>query len=212
MRNQSDQPLVANPETSFHAYIVFKERQRLRRSGVIIVICSLTLLLGTGVTLLDTFSTHHTSPFPTQVMVWAILGAGVLSLVVGIMEIRAGFRRITEEEVGRIRQQARAELLRHAHGHIPWSYRRITRAVEVAFACFWLFLSASFFVLPIIVPLWLNRILSVFSLLGAIWFLLDALIWRPRRAKRLATESADELAHRLRVGEATEGQQTVGQE
>lgn len=206
MDEQQNQPLPTNPETTFHTYLIFQERRRTRRSGVVIVVCSLALLLGALIALHDTFSAHQAVSFPTQFVTWGILLAGALSLVVGVMELRSSAKRITDQEVGLIRQQARTELMSRAQGYVPWSYRRSACVLEALFACLWLYLGVSFFFLPIVTPSWFNDLFAVLSLLGAIWFLLDALIWRPRRAKRLAAESAQELTSRLSMGEATEGQ------
>ena len=55
--------------------------------------------------------------------------------------------------------------------------------IEAVLACFWLFFGVLILVIPATMGLWLNILLGVLFLLGAISFLLDALISRPKVAK-----------------------------
>ena len=206
MNEQQDQSLPTNPEAAFHTHLLQQGRRRDRRSGIVILLCSLALLVGSAVPLANALFTHTAFTLPQHIMWWGILLSGVLSLIVAVTELRSSTKQITIEEVGNVRQHARTELMRRAQGYIPWSYRRSAMVIEAAFACFWILLAISFLYLPIVSPPWFNTLFAILFLLSAIIFLIDACVTRPRQAKRLAAQSAQELAHRLTLGESTEGQ------
>lgn len=208
MNKQQPEPRFSvNPETAHHARLLRQGRRDQRRSGWLTLTGSIIVLVG-GAFLLGAGIIAHLS-FTPQILF--LLGgmavAGVAGILATILDLTAGTRAVTHQEIQEHRQRTREMLLRQAQGYLPFFYRRPAIVLEIGIGCLWGLLAlATFLAVPISAFGWLNIVMAIFFLLGCLFFLADALLTRPREAKRLAARSAEELARRLALGEITEGE------
>lgn len=213
MSEQQQEPLLsANPETAHHASILHRWRRDRRRSGWLTLIASGILLL--GCVFLLGVAVASRIPFTPQILFFlgVMAVAGVAGLLAAWMDFSAGAKPVTTQEVQTQRQQAREELMRRAQGYIPAFYRRPAIVLEIVIGCLWgLIAVASLVAIPVSPFGWLDILMAILLFLGFLAFLGDALITRPREAKRLAARSAEALAQRFALGEITEGQAPEGE-
>lgn len=213
MSEQQREPLLSiNPETAHHARIIRQGRRDRRRSGWLTLIASLIVLVGC-VFLLGVGVAAHVPLTPVLLAFLGIMAlAGAAGILAAITDLTAGAKPVTVQEVQAQRQQTREELLRRAQGHLPFYYRRPAIILEIAIGCLWGLMGvASLIAVPVSPFGWLDILMAILFLVGFLAFLGDALLTRPREAKRLAARSAEELARRLALGEITEGHTSDGE-
>ena len=199
----SEQRLSANPEFLFHY-------QRLRRHLVLAAPPGLCAADRGG---RDAHWCHSawqrgssgqaSRPRSSGVIEWPFHVAGrqwVAALY------RSG-RPISDDEVARQRQEERQQLFQFAQGHISWRYWAAV-AVQAVIGLIFLALGLqgawSLFCAPKHVD-FLDMLLSFACVLVG-WYSLSKAIGRARSLRRLTKISSQELAARLSMGEATEGE------
>lgn len=204
---QQDPSFPVNPETTFHTNILRQQRGGQRRSGLLILAGSIIVLISAAILFGASVFSYHAIPWDIIFLLGMMILAGIAGGIAGIMDLNSGAKPVTGQEVQQIRQQARAELLRRAQGYLPRQYRRSAIIIELVLACLWA-LMAILSVISAVIGSPLGRVDILLAILfdfGFLTFLGDALITRPREAKRLAARNVQELSNRLKLGEVTDG-------
>lgn len=199
----SEQHLSVNPEFVIHYERLRRDRALMRRQGYVLLIAAGALLL--GVILVDSGS--HPGRLADMVPLALFLGFAVLLTCNGLIILYRARQPIKDDEVARQRQEERQQLFQFAQGHISWRYW-LPIAVQALIGLIFLWLGFqgawSLFGHPNTVDL-LDTMLSFGSVLVG-WYMLSKAIGRARMLRRLAALSNQELAARLSLGEATEGE------
>jgi fatty acid desaturase len=205
VREPQENSVQRNPETAFHADRLHQERRKARRSAAIMFACCIIVLGAAAVVLAISLFFHTPLALSMILLLGCMVLAGAAGVVSGMMDLHASKQPVTSQEIEQNRQQARTELMQRAQGKIPLAYRRFAIISEIVLACFWALLSIPFFLMPVTHMRWVYILFGVLFLLCAVRLLGDALIVRPRQAKRLAAQSARELAQRLTLEEVMQG-------
>lgn len=199
----SEQRLSANPEFVFHYQRLRRDRAWQRRQGYVLLIAAGAILIG-GI-LLGSAARMGRPVDLVPLVVFS--GLFLLLLVNGVLALHRSGRPISDDEVARQRQEERQQLFQFAQGHISWRYWAAV-AVQVLIGLIFLTLGLqgawSLLAHPNTVD-FLDTLLSFACLLVG-WYSLTSAIRRARRLRQLAALSSQELAARLSLGEATEGE------
>jgi hypothetical protein len=210
--SETQEPRATNPESAFYAQNLLEAKQKRRKYGIIILLCSVVALIGLGVLVILAWSAHTALSF-SQLLVFAgFTITCVMGIFAGVLDLRAGRQPVTSEEVVQVRQQARAELMRRARGYVPRAYGRLASIMGIILSCCLILMGSSFLLLPTSLAPWVNVLMAVLFFLGGLVFFWESAVVRPHEAKHLAAKSAQELANRLRLGEVTEGYSQEEQE
>ncbi len=196
-------------ETAFYRQMLVQARKVQRqRSTLVMITCGalqmLWLFLGgllplRGILSLNVF-------FLLSPLVFGLL-VGVFALF-GFRSFRRACKPITHSEVSRLRQAERVRLFQQAQGILPATYQLWRIALDVLVGL--LFAASGIACLLFSIPdRGLLKYIYAFSLHGTALYLLHlALYTKPRRAKQLPTESAQELKRRLALGEKIDVSET----
>lgn len=199
----SDQNLSANPEFLFHYGRLRRDRAVMRRQGYVLLLAAGALLA--GVILVGSGS--HPTRLADMIPLALFLGFAVLLTCNGLLALHRSRRPINDGEVARRRQVERQQLFQFAQGHISWRYWLVViiqSLIGLIFLALGLQGAWSLMAHPNTVDL-LDMLLSFgFVLFG--WYSLSKAIGRARMLRRLAQVSSQELAARLSLGEATDGE------
>jgi hypothetical protein len=199
----SEQYLSANPEFLFHYERLRRDRALLRRQGYVLLIAAGALLA--GVILIG--SAGHQGRPASFLPLALFLGFAVLLTCNGVLAIHRSRKPINDDEVARRRQDERRQLFQFAQGHISWRYW-LAVAIQCLIGAIFLALglqgALSLLAHPNTVD-FLDTLLSGTCLLVG-WYSLASAFRRALRLRRLARVSSQELAARLSLGEATEGE------
>jgi uncharacterized membrane protein len=199
----SEEYLSSNPESLFHYQRLRRDRAMMRRRGYVLLIAAGLLLVGVMLVGSAGLSGRSLRIVPLALF----LGFAVLLLWSGLAALYRARQPISDGEVARQRQEERQQLFQFAQGHISWRYW-LTVAVQsvigLIFLAFGLQGVWSLAAHPNTVDLE-GMVLSFgFVLVG--WFSLSRALGRVRMLRRLTKISSQELAARLSLGEATEGE------
>jgi hypothetical protein len=199
----SEQHLGINPEHWLHYQRLRRDRAATRRRGYVL------LAVAGGLLALTIF-------FISTALLWTagaflallvLLGFTLLLASNGALAIKRGRRPISDDEIARRRQQERQQLFQFAQGRVSWRYwltvgvQSIIGIILLAFAAqiAWSLLTSQSS------PNLLDGIPGVVLLLAGGYNCYKA-IRGARLLRRLARLSSQELAARLSLGEATEGE------
>ncbi len=192
-------------ETAFYRNILVERRKAQRHySTIVMIVCGALQLLWLfvggllpirGILSLDTFLLL--SPF-----VFGLL-TGIF-VVFGFRSFRRAYKPITINDVARLRQAERVRLFQQAQGILPTAYRPWRIALDILVGL--LFAAGGIACLLFSVPdRGLLKYIYAFSLHGtALYVLYSALYTKPRQARYIPIESAQELRCRLALGEESD--------
>jgi hypothetical protein len=199
----TEQHQGANPEFVFHYERLRRDRALLRRQGYVLLIAEGALLV--GVILLG--GADHPGRPASFVPLALFLGFAVLLTCNGLIALYRSRQPINDSEVARRRQEERQQLFQFAQGHISWRYW-LAVAIQCLIGLIFLALGIqgawSLAAHPNTVDL-LDMLLN-FAFVLVAWYSLSRAIGRARTLRRLARLSSQELAARLGLGEATDGE------
>ena len=197
----SEQPLNANPEFLLHYQRLRRDRAWLRRRAYVLLIAA-GMLLAFMLFWAGTSSSDRTVGPGFFVL---FIGLALLLIWNAVVAFRKSSKPIQDSEVARIRQEERQQLFQFAQGRISWRYW-LGVITQFLIGCLFLFLGvwAGLSVIGTQNPL-INGVLSLALLLFA-WYSLSQAIRGAQLLRRLAKLSGQELAARLSLGEATEGE------
>ena len=199
----SEQRLSANPEFVFHYQRLRRDRAWQRRQGYVLLIAAGAILIG-GILL---GSAARMGRPVDLVPLGVFSGLFLLLLVNGVAALHRAGRPISDDEVARQRQEERQQLFQFAQGHISWRYW-LAVAVQAVIGLIFLALGLqgawSLLAHPNTVD-FLDMLLSFACVLVG-WYSLASSVRRSHRLRRLTKISSQELAARLSMGEATEGE------
>lgn len=196
-------------ETAFYRNVLVETRKAQRQqSTFVMIVCGIMQMLWLciggllplrGILSFDVFLLL--SPF-----VFGIL-TGIF-IVFGYRSFRRANKPITVSEVAHLRQVERMRLFRQAQGTLPATYQPWRMALDVLVGLF--FAASGIACLLLSIPdKGLLKYLYAFSLHGtALYLLYSALYTKPRRAKHIPIESAQELRRRLALGEKMDVSET----
>lgn len=196
-------------ETAFYRNILIQRRKTQRqRSTVVMIVCvalqMLWLLIGGTLPLrnilsLDTYLLLSPFIFGLLTVIFALFG---------FRSFRRASKPVTLNEVAHLRQTERIRLFQQAQGILPTIYLPWRIALDVLIGL--LFAASGIACLLFSVPdSGLLKYIYAFSLHGtALYLLYSSLYIKPRRAKHLPAESAQELRRRLALGEEMNGSET----
>ena len=199
----------ASSENAFYRNILVQRRKAQRQQSTLVMIVCVTLqmlwlFLGGMLPLgnILSFSTFLVlSPF-----VFGFLT--VIFALFGFRSFRRAHKPLTHNDVSRLRQAERIRLFQQAQGKLPAAYTmwRITLDVLVGL----LFAASGIACLLFSIPdNGLLKYVYAFGLHGtALYLLYSALYTKPKRAKDIPAESAQELKRRLALGEEMEESET----
>ena len=199
----SEQHLGINPEHWLHYERLHRDRAATRRRGYVL------LAMAGGLLALTIF-------FVSTALLWTagaflallvLLGFALLLASNGVLAIRRGRRPISDDEIARRRQQERQQLFQFAQGRVSWRYwltvgvQAVIGIILLAFAAqiAWSLLTSQSS------PNLLDGIPGVVLFLAGGYNCYKA-IRGARTLRRLAQISSQELAARLSLGEASEGE------
>ncbi|HEY7357613.1 MAG TPA: hypothetical protein VH590_14140 [Ktedonobacterales bacterium] len=199
----SEQHLGVNPEHWLHYQRLRRDRALLRRQGYVMLIAAGALLIFT----LFWVSTSSSERTVGPGFYLLFIGLSLLLICNGLVMLRRSRQPIHDDEVARRRQDERQQLFQFAQGHISWRYW-LAVFIQVLIGLLFLYLGIwaawALAAHPNTVDL-LDMLLSfAFVLFG--WYSLSGAVRRARTLRRLARLSSQELAARLSLGEATEGE------
>ncbi len=199
----SEQRLGANPEFVFHYQRLRRDRAWQRRQGYVLLIAAGAILIG-GVLLGSAARMGR----PVDLVPLVVFSGLFLLLIVnGLAALHRSGRPISDDEVARQRQVERQQLFQFAQGHISWRYWlavAVQSLIGLIFLWFGIQGAWSLFAHPNTVD-FLDMLLSFACVLVG-WYSLSKAIGRARMLRRLTKISSQELAARLSMGEATEGE------
>ena len=192
-------------ENTFYRNMLVQSRKaQSQRSTIVMLVCvtlqMLWLFLG-GILPLHNVLSLTTflllSPF-----VFGLL-TGIFVLF-GLRSFRRAQKSITDNDISRLRQAERIRLFQQAQGTLPAAYRTWHIALDVLVGL--LFAASGIACLLFSVPdNGLLKYVYAFSIHGtALYLLYSALYTKPKRAKDIPAESAQELKRRLALGEEME--------
>ena len=196
-------------ETTFYRNMLAQRRKAQRQtSTMVMIVCGalqlLWLLLG-GLLPLRNLLTLTTffllSPF-----VFGILTATFA--IFGFRNYRRAHTPVTDNDVAHLRQIERMRLFQQAQGTPPPAYAPWRIALDVLVGL--LFAASGITCLLLSIPdNGLLKYIYAFSLHGtALYLLYSALYTKPKRAKEIPAESAQELRRRLALGEEMDESET----
>ncbi len=195
----------ASSENAFYRNILVQRCKAQRQQSTLVMIVCVTLqmlwlFLGGMLPLRDilSFSTFLVlSPF-----VFGFLT--VIFALFGFRNFRRAHKPLTNEDVSRLRQAERIRLFQQAQGKLPAAYTRWRITLDVLVGL--LFAASGITCLLLSIPdNGLLKYVYAFGLHGtALYLLYSALYTKPKRARDIPAESAQELRRRLALGEETE--------
>ena len=192
-------------ETAFYRTMLVQRRKAQRYySTLVMIVCGalqmLWLFIGGFLPIRDILSLN----------VFLLLSPFVFGLLTGIFVIfgfrsfRRAYKPITLTDIARLRQAERVRLFQQAQGVLPTAYRPWRIALDTLIGL--LFAASGIACLLFSVPdRGLLKYVYAFSLHGtALYLLYAALYTKPRQAKYIPSESAQELRRRLALGEESD--------
>lgn len=198
-----EQHLGINPENWFHYQHLRRDRAFMRRQGYVLLVAAGALLVG----MVLVGSVDHSGRLASLVPLALFLGFAVLLVSNGLVMLRRSRQPISDGEVARRRQEERQQLFQFAQGHISWRYWLVV-AIQGVIGL--IFLSLGMWAAWSLVANRANLdpldLLLGFAFVVVGWYSLFRGIGRARLLRRLARVSSQELAARLSLGEATEGE------
>src|SRR5579875_3020230 len=172
------QLLPAQPETAWYEKRLRKQRRFRLITGIVILCATLFSFISN----LIHFPSHDT----LSLVVFVILSLLLISF--GASEILANWGSVPVEEISQLRQYERLTLFRQAQGILPWQFHPWVRVVELLLAALSFWLAAS----HTATAERAQWVMGGIYLLAGFSLLVDALYFKPRRARQLATRSAAE--------------------
>ncbi len=198
-----EQRLNANPEFLLHYERLRRDRAWLRRRAYVLLLAAVALLA--SVLLVVSAASSRRTVGPGFFVLF--LGLAILLVCNALLAFKRSRHPIDEREVARIRQEERQQLFQFAQGRISWRY---WLGVVTQFLIGALFLALGVQVAWSLAmnPARLDLISIVLGLGFCLisWYSLAAALRSAQLLRRLAKLSAQELAARLSLGEATEGE------
>ena len=199
----NDQPLNANPEFLLHYNRLRRDRAWMRRRGYVLLLIA-GILLASVIFFASTASLSGSGTLETFLV---LVGFLLLFVCNGLVMLWRSHRPISDDEVARRRQEERRQLFQFAQGRATWHY---WSAVAIQFLGGLLFpllgIGAAWSLLTIRGYMDVVSAVGIFLFLLFGWYSLSRAIRNVRLLRRLAKLSSQELADRLSLGEATEGE------
>jgi hypothetical protein len=197
----SEQPLSANPEFLLHYQRLRRDRAWMRRRAYVLLIAA-GGLLASVIIIVSTASSLSTVGPGFLIL---FIGLALLLIWNAVVAFKRSSQPIDEQEVARIRQEERQQLFQFAQGRISWRYW-VGVVTQFLIGLLFLFLGvwAALSLMSDQTPL-IDGILSL-AFISFAWYSLSQAMRSARLLRRLAKLSGQELAARLSLGEATEGE------
>ena len=196
-------------ETAFYRNMLVQRRRIQRQhSTMVMIVCGMLqmfwLLLGGLLPLRNvlSFTTYLLlSPF-----VFGLLTA--IFAFFGFYSFRRAHKQVTDNDISRLRQAERMRLFQEAQGVLPAAYSTWRIVLDVLVSL--LFAASGITCLLLSIPdHGLLKYVYAFGLHGtALYLLYSALYTKPKRAKEIPAESAQELRRRLALGEEMDESKT----
>ncbi len=196
-----------NPENQFHQQQLETEKRKNNRESIVITICcSIISLYGIGSLICwPLWQQFYTWQYVLVDSACALAGPATLPLFLLLQQ--ESREQVTQQDVDMRRQSSRRRLMQQAQGHLPWIFGWKGRVFQISLAILLLLMTLSLILVSF--PLSWR---SAFALPFALGFLYlsftlfyYAFYLSPRMAKALPVLSAQELSHRLSLGENTRG-------
>ncbi len=190
-----------NPEFALYSERIRRNRAKKRMQGYLYFIEAIGLFTLIGLASINLLPDNPRLLIPLLLLMLL----AIFLLITGILFVRRGYQPITNDEIAHQRGTERKQLFRYAQGAVPWRYRLPMTVIELLVGLFF----ASVGVIALAVTfMQITSYGFLFygpSLPAAAYFLFDA-FKRAKMSRQLAQLSSQELAHRLELGELTEGQ------
>jgi hypothetical protein len=190
----------SNPDFEYYRHMVLRRRYLYATYGRLLAFAGCFSLCGLFLPALciDPYIFMHTMISLLAAILFGL--ASLAAVLFGIVLWRKARREPSTDEIDHMRRTQRARLFRQAQGVLPWSHRRLTRALLFLFGVVLLLVGGCFLYLFGLRAWdgWGYVALGVFLFVTAGYIL-------PAESQHLPQESAGQLADHWLQGETTEG-------